>query len=345
MDLSHEAARRRRTIGYLLAGAGLLIAAWLGLSSGPARIPLGAVLEELLDRLPLLSVDSGLTERSAAIVWELRVPRVILAGMVGGLLAVAGGAYQGVFRNPLADPFLLGVASGAGLGATVAIVFGGAAGPGVIAPVAFLGGVTAVALAWGFSRTVGGRSGLTLILTGIAVAAFFTAVQTFIQQRSGEQAREVYSWILGSLSTSSWTDVAVLSPYLVVTAAILLAVRRPLDVMAVGDEEAASLGVRPDRIRTLVVIAATLGTAAAVSVSGLIGFVGIVVPHVVRLLTGATYRAILPLALLGGAAFLIVADLIARVALSPGELPIGVVTAFVGAPFFAVVLRSSGRRP
>ncbi|MFQ5967449.1 MAG: FecCD family ABC transporter permease [Acidimicrobiia bacterium] len=343
MDLSPQAARRRLRVGILGGIVFLLVVGWMGVSLGPAPIPIGSVLTEIVDRLPIIALDSNLSDREAAIVWELRVPRVVLGALVGAMLAVAGGSYQGVFRNPLADPFLLGVAAGAGLGATVAIVAGSSAGGGLITPIAFAGGIAAVALAWVFSTGSRGRTAVTLILAGVAVAAFFTAVQTFLQERSGDQAREVLSWILGSLAAASWSDVLLLAPYVVIAGSFLLAARRPLDVMSVGDEEAASLGVRPDRTRALVVGAATLGTAAAVSVSGLIGFVGIVVPHTVRLLAGTSYRAILPLALLGGAGFLILADLIARVALSPGELPIGVVTAFVGAPFFAVVLKRSAR--
>lgn len=321
----------------------VVVAAWLGMSVGPVPLPWGSVLMELADRLPLISVTSGLSDREAAIVWELRAPRVLLGGLVGAMLAVAGGAYQGVFRNPLADPYLLGVAAGAGLGATVAIVSGSSSGVGLVAPAAFVGGVLAVILAWVFSRTVGGRSPVTLILAGVAVAAFFTSVQTFVQQRSGELAREVFAWILGSLSAATWTEVLVLAPYVVASSVVLLAARKVLDVLAVGDEEAAALGIKPATARTIVVVAATLGTAVAVSVSGLIGFVGIVVPHTVRLLFGVSYRTILPVALLGGAAFLMLADLLARVVLAPGELPIGVVTAFVGAPFFAIVLRASQR--
>ena len=343
MDLSPAAARRRRRVGVVVGIMLLAGVAWLGISLGPAGIGMGSVLAELADRLPGVSVDSGLSERESAILWELRAPRVVLGALVGAMLAVAGGSYQGVFRNPLADPFLLGVAAGAGLGATLAIVGGTSVGSGLITPIAFLGGILAVGLAWLFSTSAGSRTAVTLILAGVAVAAFFTAIQTFLQQRSGELAREVLSWILGSLAAASWGDVLLLAPYVAVAGGFLLAARRPLDVMSVGDEEAASLGIRPDRTRALVVGAATLGTAAAVSVSGLIGFVGIVVPHTVRLLAGTSYRAILPLALIGGAGFLILADLIARVALSPGELPIGVVTAFVGAPFFALLLRR-GRR-
>lgn len=182
-----------------------------------------------------------------------------------------------------------------------------------------------------------------MILAGVAVAAFFTAAQTFVQQQHTDSIREVFSWILGRLGTSGWSEVAVLTPYAVVSTIVILLHRRLLDVLAVGEDEAGTLGVDPNRVRSLVVLAATLGTAAAVAVSGLIGFVGIIVPHTVRLMAGVSYRAILPLTVIGGAAFLVLADLAARTVLSPAEVPIGVVTAFVGAPFFALVLRTSRR--
>ena len=175
------------------------------------------------------------------------------------------------------------------------------------------------------------RSGATLILAGVAVAAFFTAAQTFVQQQHADSVREVFTWILGRLSTSGWAEVAVLTPYVVVGVTVMLLHRRLLDVLAVGEEEAGMLGVNPQRVRLIVVIAATMTTAAAVAVSGLIGFVGIIVPHTVRLLVGVSYRVILPVAVIGGAAFLVLADLVARTVLSPAEIPIGVVTAFVGA--------------
>jgi iron complex transport system permease protein len=328
----------------LAAFAVLVGALLLGVLIGPVAISPIDVLQEILDRLPFVSVDSGLDRRMAAIVWDIRLPRVLLGGLVGATLAAAGGAYQGVFRNPLADPYLLGVAAGAGLGATLMISAGGDA-DALIPVAAFVGAVVAVVLTYVLGAAAGGRrTGVTLILAGVAVAAFFTAVQTFVQQRNSDTVRDVYSWILGRLSTAGWGEVTLLAPYALVTIFVLLLHRRLLDVLSVGEEEAETLGLDTGRLRLIVVAAASLGTAAAVAVSGLIGFVGIVVPHTVRLLAGTSYRSILPLSVLGGAAFLVVADVVARTAMSPAEIPIGVVTAFVGGPFFAVVLRRSGRR-
>ena len=335
------AARLRA--GPLLAGmAGLTGAALLAVLVGPVRLAPGAVLAELAGRLPWVHTRSGLSRQEAAILWELRLPRVVLGGLVGAMLAMAGAAYQGVFRNPLADPYLLGAAAGAGLGATLAIAYG----PDTLLPVAaFAGAVTGVAAAYALGRSGGTRTATTLILSGVAVAAFLTAVQTYVQQRESETLREVYGWILGRLTTAGWREVALVVPYALVSTVAILLHRRLIDVLAVGDDEASSLGLRASQVRLVVVAAATLATAAAVAVSGLIGFVGIIVPHTVRLLTGTSYRRLLPLSLVGGAIFLILADLVARTVTAPAELPIGVVTAFFGAPFFALVLRTARRAP
>jgi iron complex transport system permease protein len=324
----------------------LAIAGLAGVLVGPVRLSPGGVLAEIAGRLPLVSSGGSLSEREAAILWQLRMPRVVLGGLVGAVLAVSGAAYQGVFRNPLADPYLLGAAAGAGLGATLAITHG--PGPTTSAvsllPVAaFAGALLGVAAAYTLGRSAGPRSATNLILAGVAVASFLTALQTYVQQREAETLREVYAWILGRLATAGWAEVALVLPYVAVSTAVIVACRRLLDVMSLGDEEAASLGVAPSRIRAAVVAAASLGTAAAVAVSGLIGFVGIIVPHAVRLVAGSSYRLVIPFSLLFGGAFLILADVAARTVMAPGELPIGVVTAFFGAPFFAVILRGARR--
>jgi iron complex transport system permease protein len=339
-----EPARLRAA--WVVAGIVTIgVAAVLGLTVGPVALSPGRVLAEVADHLPFVDVDSGLTDRQAAIVWELRLPRVVLGLLVGSMLSVAGASYQGAFRNPLADPYLLGAAAGAGLGVTIVIVSGLGDGTSLLDPVpvaAFVGALLAVTLAYAVGAAGGaGRSPAALVLAGVAVASFLTAVQTYVQQRQSDTIREVYTWILGRLTTAGWTDVGILLPYFAVSSAILLAHRRALDVLGVGDREATSLGLDAQRVRLAVVVAASLSTAAAVSMSGLIGFVGIIVPHTVRLLAGTSFRVILPLSLLFGAAFLALADLLARTMLSPAEVPIGVITAFVGAPFFVVVLRTA----
>ncbi len=324
---------------WLAGGAAALIAALIaGLALGPAAIPPGDVVEAMLARLPFVD-GPALSPLDEAVLWELRAPRVALGALVGATLAIAGGSYQAVFRNPLADPYLLGAAAGAGLGATVAIVYAGS----IPLPLAaFAGATAAVGGAYVLGRSVGdGRNTATLILAGIAMAAFLTALQTLLLQQDTENVRAIYTWLLGRLSTSGWGDVRMVLPYAAISLTAILAHRRLLDVLRVGDEEALGLGVPVERVRIVVVGAATLGTAAAVAVSGLIGFVGIVVPHAVRLVAGSSYRIVLPLSALFGATFLVLADVVARTALSPAELPIGVVTACLGAPFFVLVLRTS----
>jgi iron complex transport system permease protein len=325
--------------------AAVLAAVVLGAMIGPAgpvwwRVPLA-----LVDHLPLVSIDSGVSEREWQVIWQIRMPRVVLAGLVGGMLAIAGASYQGVFRNPLVDPYLLGAAAGAGLGATIVFTVGRSATaswPVDPAPVvAFVFAVATVGVTYLVGSAFGGlRSSATLVLAGVAMVSLTTAIQTFLLQRNSEVIREVYSWILGSLSTARWSEVWLTLPYVALASGVLLLHRRHLDLLRVGDEEAATLGVPVGRVRLVVVITATLGTAAVVAVSGLIGFVGLVVPHIVRLTTGSSYRLLLPMSLAFGAAFLIVADIPGRVLTDPAETPIGVVTAFLGAPFFILLLRT-----
>lgn len=252
---------------------------------------------------------------------------------------------SGVFRNPLVDPYLLGVAAGAGLGATFVFTINRAgSSTWLIDPLplaAFGCGLAAVLVTYVVGTAFGGeRSSTTLVLAGVAVTSLVTAMQAFLLQRHTDVMREVYSWILGRLSTATWTDVRLVLPYVALSTTVLLFHRRLLDVLRVGDDEATALGAHVNRIRLVVVLFATLGTAAVVAVSGLIGFVGIIVPHAVRLLVGASYRVVLPLSFLLGGAFLITADIPGRILSNPAETPIGVVTAFLGAPFFLLILRT-----
>jgi iron complex transport system permease protein len=323
-----------------VAVAALIGAAVLGISVGPADIGVSTVFSALLSHVPLIGYHSHVSAINWDVIWQIRLPRVVLGGLVGAMLAGGGAAYQGVFRNPLADPYLLGVAAGAGLGATIVIVAG--TGYSQVLPfAAFAGAVGAVALTYIVGNTAGRRgSSASIVLAGVAVAALLTAIQTYLQQHHEPDLQGVYSWILGSLNVASWSDVRLILPYVAISAITLLAHRRLLDVLRVGEDEAGALGIHAARVRLIVVAAATLGTAAAVAVSGLIGFVGIIVPHTVRLVSNSSYRVVLPVSMVGGATFLILADVVARTVQAPAEIPIGVVTAFVGAPFFLFVLRS-----
>jgi len=318
------------------AAAALLISCLLAVGFGPVNLNFGAIVRTLL------GLPNGLQDEDRTLLLQLRLPRVVLGALVGAALATSGAVYQSVFRNPLADPYLLGAASGAGLGATIAITNGGGNLHALLPIFAFLGGVLAVAATF----LVAGRlfaDPSTLLLAGIAVGSFATAFQTYLQQRNSAALRPVYSWILGELTVANWDVVKWAGIYILIALIVLIRISKVLDALMLSDEEAYSLGVSPQKIRLIAVAAATLATATAVSASGLIGFVGIVVPHLVRGLTKrATNRSLLSIAFVG-AAFLVIADLGARTLLSPAELPIGVITAFVGAPFFLFVLRARNR--
>jgi iron complex transport system permease protein len=337
--LASPPSTRRVLLVVLSTSAALVVAVVCGLVIGPTSISMQRIVGDVVSHVGI--GHTSLTSLQSSIVWQIRAPRMVLGLLAGAMLAVAGGTYQGVFRNPLADPYLLGVAAGAGLGATLAIVNIGAGSsvPTWTPLLAFAGAMVAVSLTW----LIGGRSmrstPATLVLAGVAVSALFTSTQTFLQQQSSTQSiARVYIWLLGSLGTSNWHSVEIVVPYVVVCCVVCVGAGRALDVMSVGDDEARSLGVSVRSVRLLVVAASSLGTAAIVSVVGLIGFVGIIVPHIVRLLVGTSYRRILPISVVFGAAFLVLCDTAARTVMAPSELPLGVVTAVIGAPVFVVIL-------
>jgi iron complex transport system permease protein len=311
----------------------LILVMGAAVSFGPIHISFQQVLRTLLD------LPSGEHGENRTVILQLRLPRVVLGALVGAALATSGAVYQTVFHNPLADPYLLGAASGAGLGATIALTSTHHNIASLLPVFAFLGGVLAVLTSFFISGKFFAEPN-TLLLSGIAVGSFATAIQTYLQQRHSDALRPVYSWILGDLTSASWSVVSWSAIYIGIALAILFSVSKQLDGLMLSDEEAFSLGINPQRLRIFAVGAATLATATAVSASGLIGFVGIVVPHLVRGITRrVTNRSLVSVALVG-ASFLVLADLGARTLLSPAELPIGVITAFVGAPFFLFVLRS-----
>ena len=324
---------------YGVAAAFLVAATLISALVGAADLNPVATLAALLDKIPFVHLPVSLDQLDRAVLFQIRLPRITVAMLVGALLSVAGAGYQGVFRNPLVDSGMLGASAGAGLGATLAIVYLASAGPAAVPVAAFAGSLAGVAIAY-LSGAVGGSGTTTLLLAGVAVSLFLTAVQTYILQRSAQDLQQVYSWLLGSLSGATWSQAAEILPYAAVSVTIVLLHGRHLDVLSVGDEEARALGVHPARVRLIVIAACSLAAASAVAVSGLIGFVGIVVPHVVRRLAGPSYRLVLPLSLLTGAGFLVLADTLARTVVAPAELPIGVVTALVGSPVFVWILRS-----
>ena len=325
---------------------GLVVLVVIGLVAsgvGAVYVPPLTTAKILLSKLPLLGIDSSWPNSWETIIWQIRFPRVVLAGLVGGCLAIAGATYQGLFRNPLADPYLIGVAAGAGLGATVVLVTSVPVyfhGFSLLPVAAFMGAIMAVTIAYMVVRQSGGLPLLTLILAGVAIASLAGAVTSLLLIRSEPDVRPVLTWLLGGgLVGAQWDDLYVVLPYLVPAFVVMMAYGRVLNIFQLNEEEAKHLGVNVERTKIILIALASLTTAAAVSVSGLIGFVGLIAPHAVRLLWGHDHRTLLPMSLVIGAGVLILADLAARTVASPSELPVGVVTAFLGAPFFLYLLR------
>ena len=334
-----EAVRRRPA---LLAGfglAGVLVALVAGIALGSVGVSPADTVAILAHRLLGWPVAQGWPPAAETIVLELRLPRVLTAMIVGLALAVAGAVLQGLLRNPLADPYVLGTASGAALGAAVAVILPVRVvllGIGLLHVFAFLGALGAVALVYRLSRTSTLSSVTGLLLTGYAVGSLLAAGLTLAMYLSGAILRQIFFYLLGGFGSSSWEQLAAAAPLVLVGAAVISLRTRSLNALLLGEETAGHLGVEVRRERALLLGLASLLTAAAVAVSGLIGFVGLVVPHVVRLVVGPNARLVLPLSAVLGAAFLALADLIGRVS---GELPVGIVTAVVGAPFFLYLLR------
>ena len=305
-------------------------------------LAVGIGSETILPTRVLTALFHGITGVSSTsddtIIWQMRLPRVLLAALVGAALAVSGMAFQGLFRNPLADPYLLGVASGAGLGATVVMVFASTVpllmtlGVPLAAFVSGLLSVLCVLLLARQGRTV---PLVTLILAGVVVGSVLTAATSFVMLYSRTAGLSILSWLLGSFTFASWTKVFIMLPTLLV---VLLVVSG-----SSGEEQAAQLGLRVETFKLLLIIVATLATSIAVSVSGIIGFVGLIIPHAVRLAIGADYRRLTPMVAIFGAMFLVLADLLARTLIAPSQLPIGIITALVGGPFFLYLLRRHQR--
>ena len=346
MSALAAAAGRRPLLGsFALALAAVALTAGFALLWGAADIPPQTVGRILLQRIGL-PIEADWPRSWSAIVWEVRLPRVLLAGLVGATLAYAGATYQGIFRNPLAEPYLLGVAAGAGLGATIVLVSPLAYTFGPLSPVpaaAFVGAIAAVTATYLLARVGPVVPITTLILAGVAVGSIATAAISYLMLTNDDRALPVLSWLLGGFNTASWQRVWLLLPYAALGGLILLPFGRTLNVLQLNEEQARQLGVNVEAVKLTLLVVASLATAAAVAVSGIIGFVGLVVPHVTRLLWGPDHRRLLPLSAVLGACFLILADLVARTAAPPHEIPVGIITAFAGAPFFLYLLRRQRR--
>ena len=322
-------------VGAMVA---LGVAVVAGIAFGNVAVPAGDTIGVLAQHLGW-PVATSWPASAETIVMELRLPRVLTAALVGAGLAVAGTTFQGLLRNPLADPYVLGAASGAALGAAIAVIIPVSVvwlGFGLVHLLAFSGALIAVAVVWRLARTTSLSSLTALLLTGYAVGSLLAAGLSVAMYLSGAQLRQIVFYLLGGFSGASWPQLAAAAPLVVIGSVLILLRARSLNALLLGEETAANLGMNVRRERAILLGLASLVTAAAVAVSGLIGFVGLIVPHVVRLMVGPNARLVLPLSALVGAAFLTFADLVARI---PGELPVGVVTAIVGAPFFLVILR------
>ena len=309
---------------------------------GPILIPPNTLVTILASKLPGVAIDPYWPESFNTILFSVRLPHAALIMITGAALGGSGAAYQGVFRNPLADPYLIGVASGAGLGAIVAMSIqwpNNLLGMYTVPLAAFLGALAAVAAVYSVARLGNTLPTTSLILAGVAISSFSTALTSFLMLRSNQELRRALGWLLGGGMLSGWDPVLAALPYITVGLLILVASGHALNVLQFGEEQATQLGLPAEKVKAGIILAASMTTAAAVAFSGIIGFIGLIVPHVARIFWGPDYRKLIPLSISGGASALLVADLIARNLLSPQVLPVGIVTALAGAPFFLWVLR------
>jgi iron complex transport system permease protein len=328
-----------------LLTAGLAAAAVLALGIGAVDIPPSHVVAVLADRLAGVEAGPAVDPQEAEVLWAIRMPRVLLAVLVGGALGVAGAALQGVFRNPLADPGVVGASAGASLGASVAIVGGATALGTMTLPVAAFGGaLAATLLVYLMSRRGGRTEVVTLLLTGLAITAVVEASVGLLTSAADDQElRDLTFWRLGSLGGGTWETVAMAAPFTLAAVALLPLAARALNVLALGEREAGHLGVATERVRAWVIVLAAMGVGAAVAAAGLIAFVGLIVPHLIRVTAGPDHRVVLPASAVGGALLLVVADLVSRTAAAPVELPLGVITGLLGGPFFLWLLHRTRR--
>jgi iron complex transport system permease protein len=335
----------------LWGGAGvllLLFTVFIAIFIGASYVSPLQIVKIIMSHIPLIGdwITADWDHSAEQIIMNVRLPRVILGIFVGASLAVAGAAFQGVLRNPLAEPYTLGVASGSSVGAAVLIYFGlqyALLGQWTVPVVAFITGILTLWIVLRLSQENGQIKKETLILSGVVMQAFFGAIVSFLVAMSKQTVNEIMFWLMGSLSMRGWEYSMIIGPYLAIGLMILIGYARALNLFALGERQAAHLGVNVERTKLIVLCVATLLTAAAVSVAGVIGFVGLIVPHLLRLIVGPDYRLLIPLSALGGGIYVVLADTLARTALAPTEIPLGVVTAFLGAPFFAYLLHKQKR--
>ena len=335
--------RWRRCV-YAIIGLSVLLGVMVPLATaiGSVHIPFLTTFSIILSRLPLVNVEPTWPSTLETIILDIRLPRVILACAVGAALSVAGATYQGLFRNPLADPYLIGVAQGAALGAVIGFLLPvgwHGLGSGAIPLFAFIGALGSVSVVYALARTGRMLAVTKLILAGVALGALLAAGVSYLIITSGEQIHGIMFWLMGSFSLSQWSEVRITLPAIAVGVTIIMIYARSLNLIQLGEEQAQQLGVSVEKLKIVLLGAATLITAAAVSFVGIIGFLGIIIPHIVRLIWGPDYRFLLPLSVLAGGVFLIGADIAARTIMAPTEIPVGIFTAACGAPFFLYLLK------
>jgi iron complex transport system permease protein len=322
----------------------LAAALLLSITVGSVFIPPPVLANLVYAHLFGAALDPAANQTFATILFELRLPRTILVAMTGAALAGSGASYQGLFRNPLADPYLIGVASGAGLGAVIAMGIHwpySEAGLLAIPLAAFAGALLTVFIVYELAKVGKTIPTTNLILAGVAISSFATALTSYLMINATGEVRRALVWLLGGASMSGWQPVLAVLPYVVIGLGIQMSMGHALNVLQFGEEQAQQLGLPVEWVRRLIIVTASLTTAAAVSFSGIIGFIGLIVPHLVRLVWGGDYRRLMPLAIISGASLLLLADVLARVVMAPEEIPVGIITALAGAPFFLWVLRKS----
>ena len=329
----------------VVLGLLLLAAVLLAVGVGAVWISPTTTVRLVVWKLGLADRPAGVPQSVEIILFQLRIPRVLLAVVVGAALAAAGAVFQALFRNPLADPAIIGVSSGAALGAVAAmLIAGGAFAGGLVVPAAaFLGALGAGLLVYRIARVGPAVQVATLLLAGIAVAALISAVMALVLTYSGERIRSIYFWLLGGLSARSWESLGAAAPIAALGIAAAWGTAGHLNLVALGEERAAQLGLEVERFKRVALATGALLTGAAVAVAGVVGFVGLMTPHLLRLILGADHRRLLPASILGGAVFMVLADLTARTVRSPEEIPVGAVTALLGGPFFLYLLRRQRR--
>jgi iron complex transport system permease protein len=325
---------------YLIVSVLFGFALVLSIALGAVTIPPGNALLILVDKIPGVDFHQALPAYFETILWDLRLPHTILVALTGAALAGSGAAFQGLFRNPLADPYLIGVASGAGLGAII-IMSIPQVGRYLVPLGAFLGALGTIVAVYQLAK-VGQMVPLTtLILAGVAIGSFTSAITSFLMLVSDQMVLQAMSFLLGGTTVAGWEPLAIALPYFSVGLGLLILSGHSLNVLQFGEEQARQLGLPVERVKLFIIISASLTTAAAVSFSGVIGFIGLVVPHIVRILWGGDYKRLIPISILGGAIILLISDILARTIMAPGYLPVGIVTAMIGAPFFLWILRKA----